>query len=173
VRRFVPELPVYSAPIRLRHLLRHTSGLRDYPALFALQGVDPSGPITEAQTLAMLSRQRSLNFTPGTEHLYNNSGYFLLALVVKRASGRPFAQFMRELLRPARHDANACRRRRFGEHPRAFAHVCAGGRRRLAHRRVRDADGGRRRHPHDDRGSPRVGCELLHGQSGRRASSRS
>jgi CubicO group peptidase (beta-lactamase class C family) len=96
VRRFVPELPVYSAPIRLRHLLRHTSGLRDYPALFALQGVDPSGPITEAQALAMLSRQRSLNFTPGTEHLYNNSGYFLLALVVKRASGKPFAQFMRE-----------------------------------------------------------------------------
>jgi len=96
VRRFVPELPVYSTPIRLRHLLRHTSGLRDYPALFALQGVDPSGPITEAQTLAMLSRQRELNFVPGTEHLYNNSGYFLLALVVKRASGKPFGEFMRE-----------------------------------------------------------------------------
>jgi CubicO group peptidase (beta-lactamase class C family) len=94
VRRFVPELPVYSAPIRLRHLLRHTSGLRDYPALFALLGVDPSGPITEMQTLAMLSRQRSPNFTPGTEHPTTTPA--ILWRSWRERVGRPFAQFTRE-----------------------------------------------------------------------------
>lgn len=96
IRGIVPELPVYSPTVTIRHLLHHTSGIRDYPSLFALQGVDPSGPITEALTLALLARQKTLNFPPGSDHAYNNSGYFLLALVLKRVSGKSLRDFVQE-----------------------------------------------------------------------------
>jgi len=96
VRRFVPELPRYEAPITLRHLLHHTSGLRDYTDLLALVGWQTEDWTTEAQALAMLSRQKELNFLPGTRHLYSNSGYFLLGIVAARAGGKPFAELARE-----------------------------------------------------------------------------
>jgi CubicO group peptidase (beta-lactamase class C family) len=95
VRRFVPELPDYGTTITLEHLLRHTSGLRDYLTLFALAGVateDLTGPST---ALALLARQTELEFQPGTEHSYSNSGYFLLSMVVERASGSSLAEFAR------------------------------------------------------------------------------
>lgn len=95
VRKLVPELPDYGTPITIDHLLRHTSGLRDYLTLFALAGIaseDLTGPAT---ALAMITRQKALEFEPGAEHRYSNSGYFLLSVVVERASGVALAEFAR------------------------------------------------------------------------------
>jgi CubicO group peptidase (beta-lactamase class C family) len=96
IRRWVPEVPSFGAPITLRQLLNHTSGLRDYLTLLAMSGWPSDGPLTEQQFLTLIGRQRSLNFTPGDEFLYSNTGYALLAIVVKRASGQSLRDFAAE-----------------------------------------------------------------------------
>ena len=88
VRRFLPELPDYERPITIRHLLHHTSGIRDYIGLMRLAGIRTDDVSTPDDALQMIARQRALNFLPGEEHLYSNSGYFLLSLIVERAAGR-------------------------------------------------------------------------------------
>lgn len=93
VRRWLPELPAYERPIRLRHMIYHTSGLRDYLTLFPLAGRDHYFPISLAQILDMMSRQRALNFPPGDRSEYSNTAYMLLALVIERASGQSLAEF--------------------------------------------------------------------------------
>ena len=95
IRKWVPEVPAFASTITLRELLHHTSGLRDYFTLLAVSGWPSDGPLTEKQFLTLVGRQKSLNFTPGDEFLYSNTGYALLSIVVKRASGyslRDFAQ---------------------------------------------------------------------------------
>lgn len=96
VRRFVPELPRYEAPITIRHLLHHTSGLRDYTDLMDVAGWQTEDWTTAGQALSMLVRQPELNFTPGTRYAYCNSGYFLLSIVAERAGGKPFPDLARE-----------------------------------------------------------------------------
>jgi CubicO group peptidase (beta-lactamase class C family) len=96
VRRWLPELPAYEQPIRLRHMIHHTSGLRDYLTLFPLAGRDHYFPISLTQILDMMSRQRALVFLPGDRSLYSNTAYMLLAFVVERASGKPLAEFAEE-----------------------------------------------------------------------------
>jgi CubicO group peptidase (beta-lactamase class C family) len=88
VRKLIPELPRYEAPITIRHLLHHTSGLRDYYTLRDLAGDPADGVFGDAEILELITRQRELNFAPGSQHLYSNSGYFLLSLIVKRATGK-------------------------------------------------------------------------------------
>ena len=111
VRRYVPELPDYGTPIRVRDLIQHTSGLRDYGALETLGGKSVA---TMAEFIGLLASQRALNFTPGTQHEYSHSDYLVLGLVVERASGSVFGDHLaREVLRPmgmsgsAVHDAPA------------------------------------------------------------------
>ncbi|MEP6494168.1 MAG: serine hydrolase domain-containing protein [bacterium] len=96
IQKWVPEVPSFGATITLRHLLHHTSGLRDYFTLLAVQGWPSNGLLTEAQFLALVRRQKSLNFTPGNEFLYSNTGYVLLSIVVKRASGESLRDFADE-----------------------------------------------------------------------------
>jgi CubicO group peptidase (beta-lactamase class C family) len=96
VRRFVPELPRYEAPITVRHLLHHTSGLRDYTDLMALAGWQMEDWTTTEQALAMIARQKELNFRPGAQHLYSNSGFFLLSVIAARAGGKSFPELARE-----------------------------------------------------------------------------
>ena len=97
VRKHIPELPDFGAPITIRHLLTHTSGLRDQWALLGLMGRGPGSEVhTMAEILDLASRQRELNFAPGSEYLYSNTGYVLAALVVQRVSGMPFARFSHE-----------------------------------------------------------------------------
>ena len=96
VRTYLPELPEHAAGITIRHLLHHTSGLRDYLTLFGLAGGPPDYVITERAVLNMLARQMRLNFDPGDEHLYSNSGYVLLSIIVHRVSGRPLDEFAQE-----------------------------------------------------------------------------
>jgi CubicO group peptidase (beta-lactamase class C family) len=96
VRTYLPELPEHAAGITVRQLLHHTSGLRDYLTLSGLAGNPADQVITERAVLNTLSRQTRLNFEPGTEHLYSNSGYVLLSIIVHRVSGRPLDEFARE-----------------------------------------------------------------------------
>jgi CubicO group peptidase (beta-lactamase class C family) len=94
VRRFVPEVPTFAqGRITLRHLRDHTSGLRDYLSLLRLEGFRHDDVITEDDVLSVVRAQRELNFAPGAEHQYSNTGYELLGLVVQRASGQPLADF--------------------------------------------------------------------------------
>ncbi len=96
VRQYVPELPEYGAPLTIRHMLTHTSGLRDWGSLAAIAGW-PRGERahTHAHVVDILSRQMALNFTPGTRWSYSNSGYNLAAVIVSRVGGMSFAEFSR------------------------------------------------------------------------------
>ena len=92
VRRWIPEMPDYGAPIRIRDLLQHTSGLRDYGALAVLSGRHAS---SMSEFLGLMASQRDLNFKPGTQHEYSHSDYMLLGLIVERSAGEPFGQHLR------------------------------------------------------------------------------
>ncbi|MGE5559620.1 MAG: serine hydrolase domain-containing protein [Chloroflexota bacterium] len=97
VRQFLPELPDYGAPITIDHLLRHTSGLQDFcHLLWAVAGRPFGDAFCEAELLDLICRQRELNFAPGDCHLYSNTGYFLLSVIVERVSGIKLAQFANE-----------------------------------------------------------------------------
>ncbi|HKO22478.1 MAG TPA: serine hydrolase domain-containing protein, partial [Candidatus Eisenbacteria bacterium] len=96
VRRYIPELPVFGRPITIRNLLNHTSGLRDTWNLFDMAGWRMSDVETQADLLWLLHRQEGLNHETGTEFLYNNTGYALLALLVERVSGITFRRFVTE-----------------------------------------------------------------------------
>jgi CubicO group peptidase (beta-lactamase class C family) len=93
VRRYVPELPDYGRPITIRHLLHHTSGLRDYLALWTMSGRDYLDRLVKDEVLELICRQAALNFAPGERYAYSNSGYFLLGLIVERLSGQSLANF--------------------------------------------------------------------------------
>jgi len=94
IRKFIPEMPDFGAKITLRHLLHHTSGLRDQWELLGLAGWRYSQDlITDEDVLSLIVRQKDLNFKPGEKYLYCNTGYTLLAQVVARASGRSFRDF--------------------------------------------------------------------------------
>jgi CubicO group peptidase (beta-lactamase class C family) len=93
VRKHVPELQVQGPPVTIRHLLHHTSGLRDQWNLLLLAGLRLDDVITEGDILGLLWQQKQLNFAPGDEAVYNNSGFTLLGLIVKRVSGQSLAAF--------------------------------------------------------------------------------
>jgi len=96
VRDYVPELPDYGQTITLRHLMTHTSGLRDWGSVAEISGWGRQQRThTHAHVLDILRRQSALNFPAGHEYSYSNSGYNLLAIIVARVSGIPFAEFSR------------------------------------------------------------------------------
>jgi CubicO group peptidase (beta-lactamase class C family) len=97
IRKTLPEVPDYGTTITIRHLLTHTSGLRDFIELLILaRGRFEEERITRADMWDIVKRQRSLNFAPGSEYLYNNTGYALLAEIVERTTGKSLADFARE-----------------------------------------------------------------------------
>ena len=97
VRKYIPELPDFRQRITIRQLANHTSGIRDQWSLLGLAGWRYSRDlITDDDVMEMLSRQKDLNFAPGERHLYSNSGYTLLAIVVSRVSGQSFRDFTTE-----------------------------------------------------------------------------
>ena len=85
VRKYIPELPDYGHKITVDHLLTHTSGIRDWTGILPLAGGN-------ADALTLILRQRGLNFAPGEEWAYSNSGYVLLKEIVARTSGMSFAR---------------------------------------------------------------------------------
>ncbi|HEX8879364.1 MAG TPA: serine hydrolase domain-containing protein [Candidatus Acidoferrum sp.] len=96
IRKFVPEIPSYGKPITLRQMLHHTSGFRDILSLLFLAGRNSEDIHPTSELLDLLSRQNALNFTPGDEFLYSNTNYFLMSVVIRRATGKPLSQFAEE-----------------------------------------------------------------------------
>jgi CubicO group peptidase (beta-lactamase class C family) len=96
VRKYIPELPDYGQKITIRHLLNHTSGLRDYLTLMELAGINTDSVTSDDDALALITRQNALNFAPGSDWLYSNTGFFLLSLIVKRISGTTLREFAAE-----------------------------------------------------------------------------
>lgn len=97
IRKYIPELPDYRAtygvPVTIRQLVHHTSGLRDIYTLMSLAGLRMEDVMTDDGALALIARQKALNFAPGSEYLYSNSGYWLLGQVVARVSGQPLRAY--------------------------------------------------------------------------------
>jgi len=87
IRMYFPEIPDYGSKITIDHLIRHTSGLRDYLSLMYLSGKSFEDYFNNQDGVAMIARQKALNFSPNEEYLYSNSGYILLAELVQRVSG--------------------------------------------------------------------------------------
>lgn len=92
----VPGLPDFGATITPRHLIHHTSGIRDWPHVMALAGVEFTDVISFEKIMRMLGRQQAINFPPGSEYAYSNTGYNLLARVVEAASGATFREYAQE-----------------------------------------------------------------------------
>ena len=96
-----PEFPAYGRDITVRQLLTHTSGLPDYEDLMDLEEKtngprwSPGNQIQDAEVLALLEKQKQGKFPPGSRWAYSNSGYVVLGLIVAKASGVPFADFVR------------------------------------------------------------------------------
>jgi CubicO group peptidase (beta-lactamase class C family) len=98
VRKYIPELPDYGAPLTIDEMMRHTSGLRDYNGLLALAGHSLEEVTTDSQSLALVVQQRHLNFPSGSRFEYSNTGYFLLSVIVQRVTGMSLADFARTRL---------------------------------------------------------------------------
>src|SRR5688572_16119862 len=96
VRKHIPEVPDFGRRITIRHLIHHTSGLRDQWSLLSMSGWRADDPKSEADILWLVSRQRALNFDPGAEHLYSNTGFTLLGTIVKRVTGKSLREFTTE-----------------------------------------------------------------------------
>ena len=99
VRKYLPEVPDFGPPILIRHFLNHTSGLRSQWSLLSLAG-RPTGLTVHSldEILELVSGQKELNFKPGDEFLYNNTGYALLGIIVRRVSGKSLAEFSQDRL---------------------------------------------------------------------------
>lgn len=103
IRKYVPELPDYGKKITLQNLLTHTSGVKDWRNIVYLNPLFTANRLfTQDMALQIICSQQSLNFQPGDQYRYSNSGYDLLGTVVERVSGKSFASFIKEeILDPA------------------------------------------------------------------------
>ena len=118
IRTHLPEMPTYGKPITIRHLLHHTSGIREYLLLVGLIGQAEGGVYgyTSRDLLGLLSRQAALNFEPGERFSYSNSGYFLLAQIIEWVSGMKTSAFAKERI----FDPLGMSSTRFYDDPRAI-----------------------------------------------------
>ncbi|HEY9117693.1 MAG TPA: serine hydrolase domain-containing protein [Roseivirga sp.] len=91
IHQYLPELPNYGHEVTIDHLMTHTSGIRDWTGIRMLSSQDNDA-------LTMVLRQSTLNFPPGQQWSYSNSGYVLLKEIVARASGKTFGEFVQESL---------------------------------------------------------------------------
>lgn len=99
VKKYIPELPDYGAPLTIRHLLNHTGGVRDWGSVMALTGFGRGDRvISQALAMDVITHQKGLDFTPGAEYSYSNSGYQLAATIVERVSKQSFPAFTEERL---------------------------------------------------------------------------
>jgi CubicO group peptidase (beta-lactamase class C family) len=96
IRKYIPEAPDFGDKITIRHLVHHISGLRDQWVLFSLSGWRASDVKTQEDVINFVSNQKELNFKPGDEYTYCNTGYTLLAEIVERVSGKSLREFADE-----------------------------------------------------------------------------
>tara|TARA_B100000497_G_scaffold127338_1_gene168782 strand:- start:927 stop:2588 length:1662 start_codon:yes stop_codon:yes gene_type:complete len=95
IRKHIPELPIFKETITIRHLMHHTSGLRSLHALFALAGWRGDDSRTNDDLNRLILNQKDLNFTPGEEYLYCNTGYMLMVNIIENISGEKFTHWMK------------------------------------------------------------------------------
>ena len=93
IHKYLPWFPDLKEKITIRHLLNHTSGIRDQWQLLAISGTTLNDVITQDQIIKLLSRQRALNFKPGEAYSYSNSGFTMLAEIVRAVTGQTLRQF--------------------------------------------------------------------------------
>lgn len=98
VRKYLPELPQYAAPVTVQMLINHSSGIRDSLVLLNLAGVQDASQSSLEQALQLMYRQKETNFVPGTAYSYSNGGYLLLGEVIARAAGMPFHAYARQAI---------------------------------------------------------------------------
>jgi CubicO group peptidase (beta-lactamase class C family) len=96
IRDFLPEFPDHGQTITIRHLIHHTSGIRDYMDLMYLAGMKHENSYHPSEIISLVARQARLDFQPGDEFLYSNSGYLLLAAIIERTSGQSLGEFAEE-----------------------------------------------------------------------------
>ena len=96
IQKYLPEIPEYENPVTVRNLVHHTSGLRDYLVLLALSNKPFENDYQEEEVIKLIASQKSLNFQPGEEFLYCNSGYLLMAEIVERVSGKNLREYADE-----------------------------------------------------------------------------
>lgn len=96
VRKYLPELPDYGTKITVDQLVHHTSGLRDFWDLVAVAGMRYDDGYTADDVIRLAARQKHLNFTPGTEYNYSNTGYIALGKIVQRVTGKSLREFAAE-----------------------------------------------------------------------------
>jgi CubicO group peptidase (beta-lactamase class C family) len=96
IRKYIPELPAYADGITLRRMLDHTAGFRDYLSLWGMRGFSNESVLKEEPTLALIARQKALNFAPGTDQNYSNTGYLLAAIALRRATGKPLETYVHD-----------------------------------------------------------------------------
>jgi CubicO group peptidase (beta-lactamase class C family) len=97
IRKYVPEIPKYNTTITIQMLLNHTSGLKDWGSVGSLTGWPRTTRVyTQDLALQIMSKQKSTNYTPGTEYSYSNSNYSLMVTIVERVSGKSLAAFTEE-----------------------------------------------------------------------------
>jgi CubicO group peptidase (beta-lactamase class C family) len=101
VRKYLPELPDYGTPLTIRQVLSHVSGLREWRAIGEFSGL-PEGKLVydNQDLLQMAARQRALNFEPGTDYSYTNTGFNISTILIERAlgNGKTFQTFTREMI---------------------------------------------------------------------------
>ncbi len=96
ILKYVPSLGAYAEPVTLRHLIHHTGGLVDYMELAEKDGISNTDKLTAEQSLEHLENHQIADFPVGTKFEYSNTGYFLLSLVVEKASGKSLREFSKE-----------------------------------------------------------------------------
>ena len=93
VQKYIVEMPRYARPVTIDNLIHHTSGIRDYLTLMDLAGMRFENEYPDQEIIGLIAKQKELNFAPGEEFLYSNSGYLLLGEIVKRVTGASLHDF--------------------------------------------------------------------------------
>ena len=99
IRKYLPEIPSYGSVIRIRHLMHHTSGIKDWGYVADIGGwARTTRTYRNEDALEIIARQKTLNNKPGDEYVYSNSGYNLLAIIAERASGMSLPDFTKKYI---------------------------------------------------------------------------
>ncbi len=101
VQTYLPQFRRYSHPITIQHLIYHTSGIRDYFEILEENGLNYLNQIRPERVFSLINEQPNLDFTPGEEYSYSNSGYLLLAMIIEKVSGQSLPRFVdQEIFEP-------------------------------------------------------------------------
>ena len=96
IRKYLPEFPDFGNVIKIKHLLHHTSGLRDPYGLMMLRGWNFKDTLTNDDLIKLLQNQKELNFEPGKQYLYSSSNYVVLSEIIEKITGKSFPDWTKE-----------------------------------------------------------------------------